>query len=576
MVGICSLVLSDPITRLEHELAEERIRKKCGRFLPAECSPMALKPFVDEAPWRYWDEEVVQEALGILEADKDRSRAAMTFRSGAVGRGVDNLFGSFAVPQEDDTLFGVSVNAALIRLMSEYLPEYLRLVEHVYGNLLQVFWTVATRGGLNRQFDLRGAVDHLSRKGHGRLSTGYSDNVRNGLAHGEVRFTGSEIEFGHNHPERLSPSEFLRLSDEMFRTSNALGVAIILFWLRDLMTSGSKRDLPLAVITRIASGAVNRSGFTLVGTVESEYPSVGKQLHAVIKTEERGRTQTLLQCARVASHLILAGATFYDRMLFEVDHGRKPLSLVIIRPAVLHKMLVDDVPCEGISEIFEGTQLLFHDEGKWKFRLRLWKTILEVAILRFKDQYIQRQQSLGRLIGKNRYRVRKIQDISYGGTARVKILASLLYPEDALSTHMINEIVRDVVGVGRNHWVGTRPWDTKWGPMIPRKPVHAIVTLCRMDGPIRWLESSGWAGGNLVCIAEKTWRDRKPIHVVNPEASYKGIRMRYRMDAVAAKAALEDATALVEGIVKERQEGRNKNSSSCKIVEASDSLNKSP
>lgn len=562
VTGIRSFLLSDPIARLEHELTEARIRKKFGRFLSGDYSPMALSPFVEDAPWRYWDEDVMQEALGLLETDKVRSREAMTVRSGAICRGVDNLFGFSAVRKEEDSLFSVPVSVALIRLTSELIPEYLRVVEHVFGNLLQVFWAVTKRGGVNGNFDLKGAVEQLRRKGRSQLLVGYLHTVRNGIAHGEVRFTGSEIEFGEAHTERLSPGEFLSLSDEMFRTCNALGLAIMLFWLRDLMTMGTtKGNLPLGVITRIAAGAVNRTGFSMVGTVESQYPSVGRQLHAVIKTEERGRVQTLCQCARVASHLLLAGATSYNRMLFEVDHGRTPLSLVIIRPAVLQKMLVGDASVAGISEIFEDTQLLFHDEAKWKFRLRLWRTVLKVAIMRIKDQYVQRQQILGKLIGRNRYRVRKIQDISFKGIARVKVYASLQYPEDASNIQMINEIVCEVVGVGRKHWVRTRPWNFERGPAISRRPVHVIATLCRKDGPVRWLESSGWMSGNIVCVAEKIWGDRKPIHVVNPEAFYKGIRLRYRIDAIAAKAVLENAMSMVEAVVKERQEIRSQDSS---------------
>jgi hypothetical protein len=79
------------------EFAQRR-RESLSRFhsyLAAEDSDIflrALYRFVQQAPLRYWDPELVAEALELLEASVERTASAMALRSRQMGISFENLF----------------------------------------------------------------------------------------------------------------------------------------------------------------------------------------------------------------------------------------------------------------------------------------------------------------------------------------------------------------------------------------------------------------------------------------------------------------------------------------------------
>ena len=85
---------------------------------------------------------------------------------------------------------------------------------------------------------------------------------------------------------------------------------------------------------------------------------------------------------------------------------------------------------------------------------------------------------------------------------------------------------------------------------VPRKPQVVLVHLYREDGPLRWLRSGGWLQGNLVAVAERTWRGRPPVQIKNPEELIGPIRVRFSLDAgELAKVAVD-----VQGVLKRAHE----------------------
>jgi hypothetical protein len=78
--------------------------------------------------------------------------------------------------------------------------------------------------------------------------------------------------------------------------------------------------------------------------------------------------------------------------------------------------------------------------------------------------------------------------------------------------------------------------------------VHVFVDLYRTDGTLRWLTHGGWLAGNLVAVGERVWGRRTPIRVTNPQVIYRGIRIRYEIDAAAAADAIIRMEKMVQEI----------------------------
>lgn len=293
------LLSTDPVARAEHEVAQAQVSARFGGRIPEGVPGLSFRPFVEDAPWRYWGDRSADLALSLLERDVPRSITAVVARAGAIDRGIDGLFRHSARGPDEGSRNADSAGE-VVTLATEWVPDYLRLTEHVFGNLLEPIWAALKKGGIGGHFDLRGATTFMKSQGHDLLVSGFTEEIRNAIAHGKVRLTAFDIEFGDVKPVSLTRSAFLDGLDELGRTCNALAIALMLFIARhqaDVVRSGG---VPRAVATQFAAAAIRRVNCRVAGSVESESPLAGRQLHVAVEMTERHRVHVLGQCARVA------------------------------------------------------------------------------------------------------------------------------------------------------------------------------------------------------------------------------------------------------------------------------------
>jgi hypothetical protein len=129
------------------------------------------------------------------------------------------------------------------------------------------------KGSVDADFDITKAESLLRSKGYEELLSGYDAKIRNGIAHGQVRFGLSDIQYGDNRfPYKLQEDEFLYIFDTLWRTSNSLAIAILLFIARNhssfLETTNSM--LPTGIISLIVAAETEREGLSFKGVIESE------------------------------------------------------------------------------------------------------------------------------------------------------------------------------------------------------------------------------------------------------------------------------------------------------------------
>jgi len=551
---IKEFLLHDPLAKFDREVGRIEVNYRFAEFFPDSMSSQvvgALLPFASERPWKYWDLDTVLVALQVLESDKDRTIQAVANRRLALDRGIDNLFRPSKVVLEEESL-NHGQSQGFVRLATEFFPEYLRWAEHVFGNLIEVYWSIKKKGGVEGSFDLRKAKTLLTNIDLNSLLNGYSDRVRNAIAHGEFNFTGLGIEFGEVNPTNFTATEFLRLFDELCRTSNGLGIAIILFWARNNPNPHLNDSIPLTMISRFAAGGMNRTGLKLVGIVESDTPLGGHQLHAAVEISMRSRTQVLGECCRIATHLLEAGAKDYDRLLIELDHGIQVNSLAIVLPNKLRELLNNNSSLDRLPEVFAETQLLWFDESRWRTRLRAWHTIIKIGLKRAKLEMLNSWRESGLWIGKGRFQIREIENLGSQGIARLRIRAILKDPSDAKDEQVIKEIIHELVKIRKGRFVKSRSQFLDSGIPWRKRPDYIFVDLFEVDGTLRWLRGGGWQAGNLVAVAEYVRRNRKPTLLDNPEEIYKNIRIRYSMDDEKARQALGEIAKFLTDIYKDR------------------------
>jgi hypothetical protein len=358
----------DPLGAADAESKRKEGSALFGNYIPSSIDPLwlrVLSKFTNGIPLRYWDKETIEKALTALEKDNRRTLDALSAWKNRIGIGFDYLFRRATIEKSEENL-STSKAPDILALANEFHPEYLRRCEHIFTNLIILYWAISKKGSVQGKFDITGASAILKNKGYELFMSGYNDKVRNGIAHGQVIFGSFDIQYGDSRfPYKLQTDEFLYLFDTLWRTSNSLAIAILLFLARNHASIPVTNNfLPTEIIALIAAAETERTGLSITGVIESEIRS-GQQLHILIKTVFRKRESVLLECAYIAIRLLDAGAVSYSRYIFEIDQGMKVDSMVPILPNKLASLQNESY--ERFSEILDSP-LIWTDESSFKNR----------------------------------------------------------------------------------------------------------------------------------------------------------------------------------------------------------------
>ncbi|MFN0138524.1 MAG: hypothetical protein ACKVQW_00370 [Pyrinomonadaceae bacterium] len=535
-------------TKLRSTLSHKRFSHF---FLDSTNSDWALilSSFATKQPWTYWDESTVQIALTILEQDVDRTLDAIALRSRRIGIAFENLFRLSDALIYEETIDS-SKASDLLKLSTEFHPEYLRINEHIFANLISFYWSVLKNGGVDGKFDIRKADALLRSKKADVLLNGYDDKVRNAIAHGEIVYKGTGlIQYGDDRANyTLGSSQFLRVFDEQWRTCNALAIGILLLLARNEEHFRAKGvTLPTSLVALFASGMIERKSLSAKGVLESETVLAGKQLHIFIRTSMLNHITVMYDCVRIAGLLIKHGAREYERFVFDIDQNKTLTSQLIINAQTLRDLLDNpDTQLNQIGIALDNTPLLWFNESLWVNRLKVWK---EIAVSSAKQGWYDLQETWEEKrfrLNNSSYRILKTKDMSSTVDRRVHIYAVLTKKEFANDREYIKEVVRRLVK--HAYKVKVRK-DTSLSKGISffGTPTYIWVSLYKANGPFRWVTQDGWLGGNLIATAEKvTSFFKEPISEKNPHEIWKGIRFRFSMDEEAyyeAAASLEKTFA---------------------------------
>jgi len=533
-----SFLDNDILGNAAAQMKERDGLNRFSKYLPNDVSPLwqrLLSRFVRYTPWRYWDPYLVEICLSVLELDIHRTSDAIEERSTKLGLGIENLLRRSCLADYEERL-ALENPRDLIKIAIEYHPEYLRYAEHIFSNLLEIYWSILKKKSVKGDYDLRGAAARLQSTGYGNLLSGYVDDIRNAVAHGDVFFDGFGIRYGLKHENssnEFTASEFLSEFDQLHCTSNALAIGIFLFFARNFkhLAATKALNIPTSIIALLAAAGIERPGLEIIGTVESENCRVGRQLHIAIKSYFKARTIIMADALRLSAYLIQNGASNYNRFLIQIDNGEAANSLLIILPEKLKILLDEDATIDRINEAFDKTQLLWFDERNISRRIKTLKLLFSTYAKLTVDDIHRRWAQLGIRSWASRYRIRHIKNIGTSGMPRMEIRAVLLHPEDSENKDLVRKIIREIVkkapGMRINRAPGVLNKNISW----LAHPKIIGVYLHKLDGTVRHLEQSGWFSGNLVAIGEKVKGFRnKAIFVPNPEEICEDIRLRYKSE----------------------------------------------
>ncbi len=535
MKTLREFIQSNPLGAAEAETKRREGAAFFGGYIPASSSLLWLRllsKFTQDAPLRYWDKEIIEKALFVLEIDTQRTLNALSVWKNRVGIGFDYLLRRASIEKYEDELSTQKASDLLI-LANEFQPEYLRRCEQIFTNLIILYWAVLKKGVIQAKgFDIKGATSLLKSKGYDLLLLGYDESIRNGIAHGQVTFGLSEIQYGEiRYPYKLQDDEFQYVFDTLWRTSNSLAIAILLFVARNhtLLSTATTNVLPTSIISLIAAAETEREGLSVKGVIESP----GYQLYILTETIFNKREAVMLECSHIALQLLDAGAVGYRRFVFGIHQGTSVNSMLVILPEKLIEL--QDEPYTRFKEILES-DLVWTDESPFQNKIKAFKiALLSHAKLGWR-KFISEQQEKGLLLTANRYYIKSVRNSSAGGLARIHVFVTLRFASDANNPIIVRKIALDVINKFRRRLFATNPSKVfKKRRNWYKVPEYIWVSVYQHEGPIRWVMYGGWLRKNLIAMAEKINHPKyEAVFVKKPDEIWQGTRFQYSMDIEAA------------------------------------------
>lgn len=544
--------VGQPEREIKSNLAHARFSTFINTDFPIEWLPY-LSKFSHDAPWTYFDQDILQKIIDFLESDIERSATAVKAWENELSIAFNDFFNISRVAKSDYSLNSMSPKDNVI-ISNEVHPEYLWLCEHIFGNLISFFWGINRKKGdsVRAKFDLGNGERDLKNSKKEFFYYGFNDRVRNGIAHGEVHFRGDGIVYGKidvAHEYKIDAPELLDSLDELRRTSNNLAIGLVLFLGRNKKELEEKSlfYLPKGLSHSIFISFASREGFEIVGLVDSKLALIGRQLQIFIKSIHRKRDILIYECLRIAKNLNEFTLKEHNRYFYEIDTTDSVSSSLALDVGKFNQCLENN-DISGIPEAIE-TSLLWADEGKWAARIKstlyIFKHHFILGLNKFKNDLS---------FEKATFKLRHSEVISTEGDHRLKlkIILNQQYNKDqihAICTKLINGYRYSPLFKNGDRILKKKP--------SLRFPSYIWIIAYYKDGPLRWLGKRGWLSGNIAFSAE--WMAKNtfdPIFVKNHECIIDNIRYQFKINENEYNEALSNIKEVVKDIKSESKTSR--------------------
>ncbi len=439
--------------------------------------------YAAQPPWTYWNVDLVLRVKSVLEARRDSSLRALTESPHLLETAFRVILDDSWKSVSEKTIV-LSKPEDLRTFATVILPEYLRLAEHAYVNLLRFLWKVMGR----KRFNTAAALQQLPREFSDSVLFGYDDRLRNGIAHGEIRYGVFEITYGDRDGEiTADATDILCLLDNLWSTCNSLGLGILLF-LSESLSSDSERFtlLPPSIMTFLMRGQRDRRCL-VVETSLVHSSGTDQELNVYVKCCKMTDSLLKHEALKIAHDAFLVSGWRYHSVLIAFDTGIRVPSLIRIVAEPFKSLLDSGVELTNLEEamplahVWKPLHPLF---SKWE----LYSNIFYAR--NYSDKFM-----------KHRLRIRSVENVSIGLTARVRITAVVKRRYIGLPS---SEFFEDIAAL--SHELGNKPilvGSPLEGRMrFFRKPSYVWVDLYREDCSLRQIGRGGWYGDNLMLTSE--------------------------------------------------------------------------
>jgi|GEM_PF-6260751 len=508
-------LLTHGLVRLRHESVMREVAACFSDWLPDTVMAAllySLGPFAAIRPLCYFDEEALVTSLAILEANADAAFDSLSTQSSSVTHAILTLLRGTAGALSEHPL-SIQTPKQIVEIEQTWHPNYQRLIEHVYNNLLSV--VLETKGTIDRKQyvdqTLGNRIQLLRDMNLPELAEGASATIRNAISHGGVRFGHDSITYGsNNNTERLTPWQLTHYVDRLADVSSALAVSLLLFLCRN--PQGLRRRgascLPLGIRFLLIRGLTLYRGFTLQSISESEIR--GKSVvNLYASSGTRSRMVHRYDGLCCAFRALEAGCENHWQISVSIDCGGPVPTFTAHKVDEMKAALAPGASPALLSKVIDyGRDLLWYDVSSLARRIYSLRCSISETFRNARQALTDSLRQSGLPVIRSRYRLRfdpLAGNKSVGRIRRAEGHAVIRRSENP-TDELLERIARHATR--RLRWRLLRSYDmTGKGSTLARRPGYVWIKIHRTDARFRELDARQTADPHV--LAESEWTSRR-------------------------------------------------------------------
>jgi hypothetical protein len=254
-------------------------------------------------------------------------------------------------------------------------PTYLRLVEGVFTPLFHMVASFlrSDREARTDGLDAYHVAEELKSSEHADICVAYNHTIRNGIAHGCVVFTDSEVQYTDKrrlNTVSLAYTEVLRLLDDMLDVCNGAALAFRVYFLKN----AGLGPAPQQVLFEELQAQTDAPWWRIDGWVESRYAD-GTQLLLFAQPNTQDWDMVALSTLQT---VVLAEAFCpgYDRYFVSMRSANTKLGFAWYKGSVLSEARSRNLELQQLgSTPHEDFELAFLPRRRPSRWLRQWDTL---------------------------------------------------------------------------------------------------------------------------------------------------------------------------------------------------------
>lgn len=284
----------NPITSVLHADWRKRIKIHFSQIdFSNSIDYLCLIKYIDNAPQKFYSNEAFQKYFQFLETTKKEDPEVLS-----------------KILKESETLLSISTKSFL-EVLSEPIHDILLpdlpndlinfIDNKIHYNLLKLYETplfqfgfiiakyhwIKQEKGLDR-LDLYNVIDQLKKVGFDFIEPFYLHNIRNGIAHGKIIFSDSDITYfdKKGNKEKISTRKIVKTFDGIIDIINGFCLAFKVFcFTNSTFFDRYNISIPKSILLEELQSRSNCPGWTITNCIESIVLSSKRQLTIYVKND---------------------------------------------------------------------------------------------------------------------------------------------------------------------------------------------------------------------------------------------------------------------------------------------------